>query len=517
MPPTAMLPTIRLLDTARKKKVVLEPIEAGHVRIYVCGPTVYGHLHLGNARPLVTFDLVTRHLRARGYRVTYVRNITDVDDKIIRRAAELGEEPATLTSRFDAIFQENCRELCCLAPDHQPTVTGHMDEIVSLIARLIERGVAYASEGDVYFAVDRFADYGQLSHQPLDELRAGARNHVGEKKRAPLDFALWKAAKPGEPSWPSPWGPGRPGWHIECSAMAEKLLGPSFDIHGGGVDLVFPHHENERAQSQGAHGPGTFARYWMHNAFVNFNGGKISKSDAAAKVLFERAFRLSVLVDRHGGETLRWFLLASHYASPISFEVATEEDGADLETAPLRFPGLEEVERKLAYGYETLSRLRDQLAVGKPAGDGPTLEAGEKPGWLAQLYGALDDDFNTALAFASLGEALTLTNRILDNKVDAPKDVKRRSLERLDRELRDATSILGVLAADPQSWLAEHRTRRCRTRSIDVAAVEAGIEKRTEARKAKDFAAADAARDALKQLGVEIMDTPRGTTWRVLD
>ncbi len=415
------------------------------------------------------------------------------------------------------MLQDDCKQLCCEEPDHQPTVTGHIDEIVALIAQLIERGVAYASEGDVYFAVDRFAGYGQLSHQPLDELQASARNQVGEKKRAPLDFALWKAAKPGEPFWSSPWGQGRPGWHIECSAMAEKLLGESFDIHGGGIDLIFPHHENERAQSQGAHGAGSFARYWMHNGFVNFNGGKISKSDAAAKVLFERAFRLSVLFERHGGEALRWFLLASHYASPINFEVTTEDERADLATAPLRFPGLEEAERKLAYGYETLSRLSDQLAVGKPAGEGPTLEAGDKPGWLALMLAALDDDFNTAVAFACLGEALTLTNRILDGKIEAPKDVRRRSLERLDRELRQATQILGVLAGDPQAWLAAHRARRCKARGIDAAMVEASIVTRNEARKAKDFAAADEARAALKALGVEIMDTPRGTTWKVCD
>jgi cysteinyl-tRNA synthetase len=503
---------VRVVDTLRRKKIELVPLEPGHVRMYVCGPTVYGELHLGNGRPYVAFDVAARHLRARGFQVTYVRNITDVDDKIIRRAAELGEEPAALTARYTRLFQEQVRQLGCQDPTHEPRVTDHIGEIVLLIGKLVERGVAYASEGDVYFAVDRFPAYGQLSHQPLDALQVGARVEVGEKKRAPLDFALWKAAKPGEPSWPSPWGPGRPGWHIECSAMAEKLLGTDFDLHGGGVDLIFPHHENERAQSQGAHGEGSFARVWVHNGFVNFNGGKISKSDTAAKMLFERAFRLTVLIERFGGEALRWFLLSSSYSSPIAFEVVPEGD--DMATTPLRFPGLEDAERRAAYAYETIARLREQLAIGKPAGDGATLEAGE-PDWLERMRLALDDDFNTAQAFAVLGEALALANRILDGKVEAPKDVRRRSLERLDRELTAAATTLGVMEADPQAWLAAHRDRRCAARAIDATIVEQKLVARTEARKAKDFAAADRIRDELKLLGVEIMDTPRGTTWKV--
>jgi cysteinyl-tRNA synthetase len=511
------VPPIRLHDTLLRKKVELHPLEPGHVRMYACGPTVYGEIHLGNARPLVTFDLVARHLRARGLRVTYVRNITDVDDKIIRRAAELGEPPGALTERYIALYQEYARALGCEPPTHEPRVTTHIAEIIGIIEQLIARGVAYASDGDVYFAVDRFEGYGRLSHQPLAELQAGARVDVGEKKRAPLDFALWKAAKPGEPSWPSPFGPGRPGWHIECSAMAEKLLGTTFDLHGGGVDLIFPHHENERAQSQGVHGEESFARHWMHNGFVNFNGGKISKSDKAARVLFERAFRVGVLLERHGGETLRWFLLSSHYASPINFEVTTE-GGDDYATARLGFPSLEEHERKVAYAYETLTRLRDQLSVGKPAEmKGPTLEAGEAPGWLERLRLALDDDFNSALAFAALGEALALCNRILDGKVDAPKDVRRRSLERLDRELREAAAILGVLGDEPAAWLAQHRARRCAARGIDASTVEAHLVRRAEARQAKDFAAADGVREQLRTMGVEIMDTPKGTTWKVGD
>jgi cysteinyl-tRNA synthetase len=298
--------------------------------------------------------------------------------------------------------------------------------------------------------------------------------------------------------------------------MAEKLLGKDFDVHGGGVDLIFPHHENERAQSQGANGAGTFARVWVHNGFVNFNGGKISKSDTSAKLLFERAFRLGVLLEKFGGETLRWFLLSSGYAAPIAFDVVAEGAG-DLETAPLRFPGIEEAERRAAYAYETLARLREQLAVGKPAGDGPMLEAGEAPGWLERMRLSLDDDFNTAQAFACLTEALALANRILDGKVEAPKDVKRRSLERLDRELKVAAATLGVMEQEPSAWLAGHRARRCAARKIDAHAIEAKITARSEARKAKDFAAADRLRDELKTAGVEIMDTAKGTSWKVSD
>ncbi len=514
---------IQLFDSLERKKVELQPLQPGRVGIYSCGPTVYNFLHLGNARPLVAFDVVARHLRARGLVVHYVRNITDVDDKIIRRAAELGIPPTELVERFTAEFHTNCADIRCLPPDVEPRVTASIDDIVALVERLVANGTAYAAEGDVYFSVANFPTYGALSHQPLDDLQAGARVELGEKKRAAMDFALWKAAKPGEPSWPSPWGPGRPGWHIECSAMAERHLGGTFDIHGGGVDLTFPHHENERAQSQGANGAGTFARHWMHNGFVNFGGGKMSKSDESTRLLFDRAFKLRVLTERHGGETLRAFLLSTHYRNPIAFELLVDgkdvatalKDGVDLTTAPLTFPGLEEAERRLAYGYLTMERLRDQLTVGKPAVAGPV--AAESEAWLGQLQAALDDDFNTAEAIAALGEALALTNRILDGKLDAPKDVKRRTLERLQHDLAIAASSLGLYEQDPSQWLAAHRSRRCAARKIDTAWVDAQIAARAAARQAKDFARADALRQELAAAHVEIMDNPRGTTWRVLD
>ena len=510
-----MTPNIRIHDTLSRKKIDFVPLAAGKVGMYVCGPTVYDFIHVGNGRTFISFDLVARHLRARGFDVNYVRNITDVDDKIINRAHELGEDPAALAERFTREFHADMAACGCVAPTSEPRVTDNIERIVALCAKLIDKGVAYAAQGDVYFSVGNFPPYGQLSQQPLDQLEAGARVEVdAEKKRGPLDFALWKGAKPGEPSWPSPWGPGRPGWHIECSVMAERDLGVTFDLHGGGVDLIFPHHENERAQSLGAHGEGTFARVWMHAGFLNFGGGKISKSDASMKILFKRAFKLRAVLERHSGEALRYFCFTSHYRSPLAYEVMV--DGDDPATAALRFPGLEEAERRVEYGYLTIERLREQLAVGKPApNDQGGRVAPEAETWLGALQSSLDDDFNTAGALAAWNEALALANRVLDGKLDAPKDVKRRTLERLAKDLAIASAELGLGEADPRSWLEGHRARRCALLAIDVAQVEALIAKRNEARKQKSFAEADAIRADLAKLNVEIMDTPAGTRWRV--
>jgi cysteinyl-tRNA synthetase len=509
---------IRIHDTLSRKKIEFQPLSPGKVGIYSCGPTVYDYLHVGNFRQQVAYDIMFRHLRARGFDVNYVRNLTDVDDKIINRARELGEDAVALSQRFIVEFHKDADALLLLPPTQEPRVTDNIDTIVALIERLITNGVAYASHGDVYFSVRDLPSYGQLSGQPLDQLEAGARVEVDtEKKRAPLDFALWKGAKPGEPSWPSPWGPGRPGWHIECSAMAERYLGTTFDIHGGGTDLIFPHHENERAQSIGAHGEQSFARIWTHNGMLTFGGGKISKSDQSMRVLFKRAFTTRTVLERHSGEALRAFLLTTQYRNPLSYDVIVE--GEDVATAPLRFPGLEEAERRCEYTYLTLEKLRAQLATGKAAGGkeqgGAVVPEAES--WLPRLQAALDDDFNTAEALAAWLEALTLANRILDGKLDAPKDVKRRTLERLDRDLRLAADELGLGTQEPTAWLAQHRARRCSQLRIDPAAVELRLQDRAQARKSKDFAEADKIRDELATQKIEIMDTPRGTTWRVAD
>lgn len=531
--PSGPLPTISIFDSQQQKKVPLVPCIPGQVRMYVCGPTVYNLFHIGNARPLVVFDVVARHLRARGYGVTFVRNITDVDDKIIQRATELGEEPSAFAARFTDEYHRDYAALGCLPPDIEPRATGHIPEMLQQIQQLLDRDLAYVVEGDVYYAVNHFAGYGELSRLPREELLAGARKEVDGRKRDPADFALWKAAKPGEPSWDSPWGPGRPGWHIECSAMSERYLGPTFDLHGGGIDLRFPHHENERAQAQGVHGPDSFSRYWMHNGFVGFRwvhdgqvmaeGSKIAKSDLAMRPLYH-AFVARTCIERHGGEAVRLWLMTTIYRNPITFDVdMAPPNGAGggtatpTDAAPVRTPGLEEAERRLEYGYLTMQRLDEALAVGKPALEGAGWP--EAAGWLDRLLAALDDDFNTPVALSEWQEGLGLANRVLDGKVAPalPKDVRRRTLERLRNDLRTAGQVLGLLQSDPAAYLLSHRTRRVAAKGLDAARVEGLIADRESARRSKDFARADSLRGELTALGVEVMDTPAGPRWRVQD
>ncbi|HNO69855.1 MAG TPA: cysteine--tRNA ligase, partial [Pseudomonadota bacterium] len=324
------LAKVSIYDTFAQRKVEICPLLPGEIRMYVCGPTVYNLFHVGNARPLVAFDVVARHLRARGYRVKFVRNITDVDDKIIARARECGEDPKAFAERWTAEYHRDFASLGCQPSDVEPRATEHIGEMIAHIEKLIAHGLAYESDGSVYYSVASFAAYGELSRLPREELLCGARKDIEPGKRDAADFALWKSAKPDEPSWPSPWGAGRPGWHIECSAMSEKYLGPTFDIHGGGIDLRFPHHENERAQSQGVHGPGTFARYWMHNGFIGFRwvygekliaeGSKIAKSDEAMRKLYHM-FVARNCIDRHGGEAVRLWLLTTQYRNPLAFDL----------------------------------------------------------------------------------------------------------------------------------------------------------------------------------------------------
>jgi len=471
---------IRLYDTAARAKVDLVPRETGRVGIYVCGPTVYNLIHIGNARTFTAFDAVVRHLRARGLQVRYVRNVTDVDDRIIHRAAELGKDARQFADRFTEEFHRDMDALGLLQPDVEPRVTEHMDDIVALIQRLCDRGLAYPLEGDVYYATRRFVPYGRLSGRNLDELQAGARVDVDERKRDPLDFALWKAAKPGEPAWPSPFGPGRPGWHIECSAMSARHLGERFDIHGGGMDLIFPHHENEIAQSQGALGEGTFARHWMHSGFLNLNEEKMSKS-------LGNIFTLREILERHEAEAVRLFLLSAQYKNPLNFEIVEDDDGG------ARFANLDEAEERLDRYYDTL------LRAGGPIGDAAADE---------RMLVAMDDDFNTPAALAVLEEAMGQANRAFDQK-------------RLDRgalgsAIAGARQLLGILGRDPAERGLEVRARLVRLRGLDAAAVEARIAERAVARAARDFARGDAIRGELRALGVELRDGPAGTTWTVL-
>ena len=456
---------IRLHNTLTRRQEEFRPIDPRNVRMYVCGPTVYERAHIGNARPVVVFDTLYRLLRhAYGAsHVTYVRNITDVEDKIIAAAAENGETIATLTERTTAAYHADMAALNALAPDHEPRATAYVGEMVAMIATLVDRGHAYLAEGHVLFDVPSMPDYGQLSKRSLDDMIAGARVEVAPYKKSPADFVLWKPSNPEQPGWDSPWGRGRPGWHIECSAMAEAQFGITFDIHGGGIDLIFPHHENEIAQSVSAHAGAPLARVWMHNGFVQVNGEKMSKSLGNFLTVRE------LLDEGYKGEAMRLALLAAHYTQPLDF---TRE-------------GLREATSQLDRFYLALKR----------AGEGPISTEVPPNGVLA----ALADDLNTSLALSHLHEAATRLNRATD-----PAE-----MAKAKAELLAGGALLGLLQQRPVEWLqGEART------GLDAAAIEAQIEERLAARKAKDFAKADRIRDELAARGIVLEDGPKGTSWR---
>ncbi|MGE6759228.1 cysteine--tRNA ligase [Corallococcus sp. AB049A] len=481
-------PSIRLFNTMSMQKEPLEPLVPGEVKVYVCGPTVYSYIHIGNARTFTSFDVVVRYLRYRGFKVTYVRNYTDVDDKIIKAAHETGEAPVDLASRFVEAFREDARALHLREPDVSPRVSETIPEIISIIQTLVDKGYAYEAKGDVYFAVGKDEDYAKLSKRNLDDLCQGERVQPGDLKREPLDFALWKAAKPGEPSWDSPWGKGRPGWHIECSAMSEKFLGRTFDIHGGALDLIFPHHENEIAQSESATGQ-TMAKYWMHCGFLDLEGAKMSKS-------LGNVVRLRDALAKVDAEALRFFFLSTHYRHPLNFGEKA----------------LQDAEGRMEYFYETLRKV-DERVAGKDFGKGPL--HGDPARFLAEFESAMDDDFNTAGALGALSGLFGFMNELTDKPPVKDKPLVGRTLQALREQVRETSRVLGVFEDDPGEWLLRRRDRAVRERGIDVAEVERLLSERTAARAAKDFAKADQVRGALKALGVDIMDTPAGTSWKV--
>jgi cysteinyl-tRNA synthetase len=471
---------IRIHNSLTGAKQELQPITPGELRMYVCGLTVYDYVHIGHARMLLVFDMVSRYLRHRGYRLTYVRNITDIDDKIIRRAAENGESIGALSERFIAAMNEDCARLGIARPDHEPRATQYLPQIIAMVTQLLERGYAYvAANGDVMYAVAHFPGYGRLSGKRLADLRAGARVEVDESKRDPLDFVLWKHAKPGEPSWESPWGSGRPGWHIECSAMSTALLGTHFDLHGGGLDLKFPHHENEIAQSCAASGD-TFVNVWMHNGFVNVDDEKMSKSLGNFFTLREV---LPVL--RHP-EVLRFFVLSSHYRGPINYSPEL----------------LEQADAGLGRLY---TALRDQPAVAPVAG-----------AHTARFLESMDDDFNTPEALAVLQ---TLAREV--NTARDAGDAQRAAA--LAAELTALGGVLGLLAVPPAEWFRLVKPAALAGGDGDDAAgallsdadIEARIAARGAARRARNWAESDRIRDELAARGVILEDKPGGaTTWR---
>src|SRR5947208_6161445 len=475
---------LRVFNTLANEKQDFTPVRQGRIGIYVCGITVYDLTHIGHARMLTAFDVMVRFLRWAGWEVAFVRNWTDVDDKIIRRALERGQDPRQLSEHFIDECRHDMQSLGVMSADVEPKAIDHIPEMQALIARLIERGNAYASRGDVYFAVRSFPGYGKLSKRNLDDLRAGARVEPGEQKHDPLDFALWKAAKPGEPAsvtWESPWGPGRPGWHIECSAMSQKYLGVTFDVHGGGKDLVFPHHENELAQSEAANGE-ELARFWLHNGFVTIDAEKMSKSLGNFRTIRD-------LLHHWDGEALRAFLLSTHYRHPINF---TESALADAD-------------RRVEYFYESLAKGAAYLRQKKFSGE---LEPLAEP--LAEFRAAMEDDFNSADALARVEHLYARLNARIDAKAP-PAEVAA-----LLRTVRELSHVLGLSLRAPEEAVRSRRQLAARRKNIDPSWVEERIAARVAARKAKDFAQADAIRAEVAKSGVELRDSPSGTDWRVL-
>jgi cysteinyl-tRNA synthetase len=460
---------IQLHNSATRRKERFEPLDPAHVRLYVCGPTVYDLAHLGNARPVVVFDVLARLLRIAFPKVTYARNITDVDDKIIDRARERGEAIDSVTSRTTADFHRDMAALGNLPPDIEPRATGTIPEMVALIERLIANGHAYAAEGHVLFAVASFAQYGALSGRSTEEMLAGARVEVAPYKRDPGDFVLWKPSAPDQPGWDSPWGRGRPGWHIECSAMSWKHLGPDFDIHGGGADLMFPHHENEVAQSVCAFPGSHFARYWMHNGMLLVDGEKMSKSLGNFRTVQD-----ILALGPWAGEAFRLLLLRTHYRMAIDYTVA----------------GLEEARRELDRFYRALAKMEEVEA----APDAAPL-AWEAPPFEA----ALADDLNTPLALATLHHLVSAANDAIGRGTTA-------ELPALKGRILACGRLLGLLGQAPAAWF--------RGEGGDEAAIEAAIAARLAARKAKDWAEADRIRKDLAAQGILLEDGPNGTTWR---
>jgi cysteinyl-tRNA synthetase len=460
---------LTIYNTLTRRKETFIPIEPGKVRMYVCGMTVYDYCHLGHARVMVVFDMVARWLRRSGYAVAYVRNVTDIDDKIIKRAAENGELIVTLTERFIDAMHEDERALGVLPPDIEPRATLSIDDMLDMIRTLEEKQLAYVGgNGDVFYAVSKFPGYGRLSGKNLEDLRAGERVDVDEAKRDPLDFVLWKSAKPGEPAWESPWGPGRPGWHIECSAMSTRCLGHHFDIHGGGMDLQFPHHENEIAQSEGATGE-TFVNVWMHNGFVRVNEEKMSKS-------LGNFFTVREILARYRPEVVRFFILNSHYRSPLNY---CDEN-------------LDEANAALTRLYTALRGTASAVA-----NDGADA-------YRERFDAAMNDDFNTPEAIAVLFELAREANRARGGEAG--------EAAALAAAMKDLGGVLGLLQADPEDFL--QAAGAASGEGPDAAEIENLIQQRLAARKAKNWAEADRIRDALKDQGVVLEDGAGGTTWR---
>ena len=467
---------LKIFNTLTGEKEEFVPLHSGEVRMYVCGVTVYDSSHIGHARSLLTFDVIYRYFRFLGYHVRFVRNFTDVDDKIIKRAQEEKLDCGTLTERYIAEFHRDAETLGLLDPTEEPRATRHIGDIIGLIQQLETKGLAYRVDGDMYFPVERLPSYGRLSRKKLDELESGARVEIDERKRSPLDFALWKASKPGEPTWDSPWGPGRPGWHIECSAMSTKYLEQPFDIHGGGRDLIFPHHENEIAQSEGAFDR-PLAHYWIHNGFLNINQEKMSKS-------LGNVFTIADVLKRSHAAALRHYFLGSHYRSPMDFS----------------FQGLEEAARGVERIYETVERATHTRNAADSAAPDPEL--------LNAFREEMDDDFNTPKALALIFDEVRALNRLLDESKG--NDVVNRAVA-----VQGMCDVLGLWQDTPEGFFKKKKESWLQQHGLTQEDLERLIAARNMARKQKNWQEADRLRNELHEKGILLEDTPGGTIWKV--
>ena len=485
--------TIKIFNTLSGKKQPLEPLEPGHVKLYVCGITSYDYCHIGHARSALAFDMIVRYLRYRGLRVTYVRNFTDIDDKIINRAAEQHTTPAELANRFIDEFYVDMDRLGIDRPDLEPKATEHIPEMIGLIAELVAKGMAYQSGNDVYYAVNSFPRYGKLAHRNLDDMQAGARISINEQKRHPMDFVLWKGSKPGEPTWDSPWGPGRPGWHIECSAMSRKYLGDTFDIHGGGKDLIFPHHENEIAQSEGANNK-PFVNCWIHHGFVTIRDEKMSKS-------LGNFLTIRDILEHYHPEILRFFIFSTHYRNPLDFSETAMLDAA---------AGLERLYACIAQ-VEALAKGRQRQGEGNiPPKDIAAIDAIE-----ARFQLAMDNDFNTAQAQGVLFDLAKIINRLCKSLPAAPAATDIDALDRATRTMKRLAAIMGILNEDAAAFLKARKEKLLAGLEIDEERIIALIKDRYSCRAEKNWARGDEIRDELLAKGIELKDGPDGTTWSV--
>jgi cysteinyl-tRNA synthetase len=477
--------TLKIYNTQSQKKEEFKPVNPGKVAMYLCGVTVYDECHVGHARGAVAFDLIYRYLQNKGFEVTYARNFTDIDDNIIRRSQKNNVPWKELTEKYMGTYTRDMKQLGLKDPTVQPKATEHIQEMIELIQNLEEKGLAYNVDGNVFYAVKKFESYGKLSHKNIDDLQSGARVDVMEQKKDPLDFALWKKSKEGEPAWDSPWGKGRPGWHLECSAMGMKYLGESFDIHGGGRDLIFPHHENEIAQSEGSTGK-NFANIWMHNGYVNIDSEKMSKSTGKFRTLKD-------ILEIYHGESVRYFLLSAHYRSPIDYS-----DKA-----------MQEVELALDRIYTTLRRFKNfEAAEGGESLKGIELKA--------DLESCLDDDFNTTKFLGKLFDTVRNLNNFLDTLDKDKKKLSSKFKMDVSEQICWMAGVLGLFGRDPDQYFEDKKSRGLKQGALDPKEIEALIAARKKARTDKDWAEADRVRSELDSKGVLLKDNPDGTTeWHV--